>query len=126
MRFEVKTHKSMVIDGVTLETGSFNYTTAAIKPGHSVHEPNAPLLVLIGMNDDWPGPAGCSELKESYKNTKYELAVTIYPNVYHAFDYEEYRGGVNYEEHHMEYDPAAASDAISQTRDFLAKYLGSE
>lgn len=30
-RYAIHHHKFMVIDGVTLETGSFNYTTAAVK-----------------------------------------------------------------------------------------------
>jgi len=84
---------------------------------------DTPLLILIGEEDDWC-PASKCEMQYNYwsgKGSKYEFKLKLYPNAYHAFDYEglkEYYLG-----HHVEYNPEVAADAIIQTRDFLAKYL---
>jgi dienelactone hydrolase len=50
---------------------------------------------------------------------KTELSLTIYPNAYHSFDME----GVMLEmqNHHYQYEAEAATDALSRTREFLAR-----
>lgn len=88
-------------------------------------EPDTPVLVLIGRNDDWCPASLAENLKDEYsaKNWKPEFALTVYPNAYHAFDYEMTQpGGKDFMGHHIEYDSVATSDAISRTKEFLAKY----
>jgi dienelactone hydrolase len=52
---------------------------------------------------------------------KYEFTLKVYPNAYHAFDFEWLKE--DSQGRHAEYNPEAASDAIAQTKDFLARYL---
>jgi dienelactone hydrolase len=88
-----------------------------------LYGPDTPLLVLIGKKDDWCPASYCESLKQygAYNDSKYEFTLKIYPNAYHAFDFEGLKEDLL--GHHAEYDPEAASDAISQARDFLARYL---
>ncbi len=88
-------------------------------------EPDTPVLVLIGKKDDWCPASLAETLKEQYSanNWKPEFALKVYPNAYHAFDYETTKpGGIDFMGHHIEYDPEATSDAIVQAKNFLAKY----
>jgi len=86
---------------------------------------DTPLLVLIGDEDDWCPASKCEILYDfwSGKELKCEFKLKVYANSYHAFDCEglkeEYLG------HHMEYNSEAATDAITQTKVFLDKYLKS-
>jgi dienelactone hydrolase len=79
-----------------------------------------PLLILIGELDDWCPAATCLE-RMPKKKPHYEVNLKIYPGAYHAFDVEglqtEYMG------HRLQYNPAAASDAIVQVKTFLTKYM---
>ena len=90
---------------------------------HPLINPDTPVLVLIGRKDDWCPASHAESLDRQYKNSNWEpeFSLTVYPNAYHAFDYEAperiYLG------HHLEYVPQATADAITRTRDFLAKYL---
>ncbi len=88
-----------------------------------LYEPDTPLLVLIGKMDDWCPSSYCESLRQygAYNDSKYEFTLKVYPNASHAFDFE----GLKEDSfgHHAEYDPEAASDAISQSKDFLARYL---
>jgi dienelactone hydrolase len=89
------------------------------------NEPDTPVLVLIGAKDDWCPVDNAEMTKKAYEvrdDWKTEFALTIYPNAYHAFDYETPPGGVVFLGHHIEYDPVATSDAISRTKDFLDRY----
>ena len=83
-------------------------------------KPDAPLLVLIGDDDDWTPVGRCTSMTLSGDPLpEYELVV--YPGATHAFDWpaapETYFG------HHLRYDPEAAADAYKRVRDFLGKHL---
>jgi len=81
---------------------------------------DSPVLILIGEQDDWCPAALCKERIPSGK-THHEVILKVYPGAYHCFDVE----GVdtNYMGHRVQYDPAAAADAIAQIRMFLTKHL---
>ncbi len=81
---------------------------------------DSPLLILIGEQDDWYPAALCKERIPSGK-TRHEVILKVYPGAYHCFDAE----GVdtNYMGHRVQYDPAAAADAIAQVKTFLTKHL---
>lgn len=94
-----------------------------------VQEPDTPVLVLIGKKDDWCPASLAESVKEDYrvKNWKPEFSLTVYPNASHAFDYETTPPeGRVVQGHHLEYDPEATSDAINQTKAFLAKYCSEQ
>jgi dienelactone hydrolase len=119
-----------IIDAYTRDKKVSPFKAAvAIYPYCSpVFAPDTPVLVLIGKKDDWCPASLAESLKEEYsaRNWKPEFALKVYPNAYHAFDYETTKpGGIDFMGHHIEYDPEATSDAIARTKHFLAKYLGS-
>jgi dienelactone hydrolase len=84
---------------------------------------DTPLLILIGEKDDWCPADRCETLKNlgTVKNSKYEFKLKIYPNAYHSFDFKGLKADMY--GHHVEYNPEATADAITQTKEFLAKYL---
>ena len=93
---------------------------------HPVSDPDTPVLVLTGRKDDACPASLTGSLKKDYARTNYELSLKIYPNAYHAFDLEALKGGISLNGHHFEFDPRATSDAITRTRDFLAKHIAAE
>ena len=92
-------------------------------------EPDTPLLVLIGAKDDDTPSSLAESLKEEYtaNHWKPEFVLKVYPNATHVFDYDTLPpGGTTFMGHHFEYDPEATSDAIAQTKTFLAKYCSAK
>jgi dienelactone hydrolase len=81
---------------------------------------NAPLLILIGEEDDWTPAHMCKNMELGPESTD-EITLKVYPKAYHGFDFE----GIDIEVkgHKIKYDPAAAKDAISQVKRFLVKHL---
>ncbi len=81
---------------------------------------DSPILILIGDQDDWCPAALCKERMPSGK-TRHEIILKVYPGAHHGFDGvgvdENYRG------HRLQYNPAAAADAILQVKNFFAKHL---
>jgi dienelactone hydrolase len=51
---------------------------------HVAYKPNAPLLILMGQEDDWAPPSACTELSE--KSAPGNVKLNIYPDSYHEFD----------------------------------------
>ncbi len=81
---------------------------------------DSPVLILIGEQDDWCPAALCKERIPSGK-TPHEIILKVYPDAYHCFDGQGAEG--NYMGHRLQYNPAAAADAITQVKMFLAKHL---
>jgi dienelactone hydrolase len=116
-----------IIDGYTRDkkVSPFKAAVAFYPYCSPVFEPDTPVLVLIGKKDDWCPASLAETMKDQYSanNWKPEFALEVYPNAYHAFDYETTKpGGVDFLGHHIEYDPEATADAIAQTKAFLARY----
>jgi dienelactone hydrolase len=80
---------------------------------------DAPLLILIGELDDWT-PAQMCFLRMPSGKTDHETTLKIYPQAYHAFDFEGI--DTSKEGHRLLYNPEAANDAVEQVKSFLAKY----
>ncbi len=78
-----------------------------------------PLLVLAGAKDDWV-PAGTCPALAKLQPTPL-LTVHIYPNAYHAFDFEA--APRYYLGHMLGYDAQATADAHSRVVEFLARFL---
>ena len=51
-----------------------------------VYKPIAPLLILIGENDDWTPAEPCRKLTDAAAQAGYPVAVKIYPGAHHSFD----------------------------------------
>ena len=80
---------------------------------------NAPLLILIGAEDDWTPAYPCKELIP--RNSHHEIILKIYPKTYHGFFFwiepQIYFG------HKIEYNPRATKDSKKRTIQFLQKHL---
>ena len=88
--------------------------------GTILMEINAPLLILIGKNDEWSVASICEQLEQPSLGT-HKFVRIVYPGAYHQFDEE----GADYKilGRRMRYDPAAAADTKKRVRAFLARYL---
>jgi dienelactone hydrolase len=51
-----------------------------------VYKPVAPLLILIGENDDWTPAEPCRRLTESARREGYPVSIKVYPGAHHSFD----------------------------------------
>ena len=51
-----------------------------------VYQPVAPLLILIGENDDWTPAEPCRKLAEAAQKAGYPVTIKVYPGAHHAFD----------------------------------------
>jgi dienelactone hydrolase len=51
-----------------------------------VYKPIAPLLILIGENDDWTPAEACRKLAEAAQRAGYPVRIKIYPGAHHSFD----------------------------------------
>ncbi|MFL9923506.1 dienelactone hydrolase family protein [Herbaspirillum lusitanum] len=52
----------------------------------SPFKPAAPLLILMGENDDWTPPAACEAMEKRMEGSDTEVALRLYPDTYHDFD----------------------------------------
>ena len=51
-----------------------------------VYKPVAPLLILIGENDDWTPAEPCRQLTEIARQAGYFVSIKVYPGAHHSFD----------------------------------------
>ena len=83
--------------------------------------PDAPVLILIGELAQWWTVEQCSSMiKEG--EIAHDVILKSYPGAYKGFDFEG-ASEMRHESEPFQYDPEAATDAIAQVKDFLAKYL---
>jgi dienelactone hydrolase len=82
---------------------------------------NAPLLILIGEKDDWCPATLCAVHMQKEEKPGREIFLKVYPGAYHCFDWEGLHA--MYLDHRLQYDPAAAADAIVRVRNFLARHM---
>jgi dienelactone hydrolase len=96
------------------------------------YEPLAPLLILVGAEDDWTPAEHCRVLAERAAAAGFPVSIKIYPGAYHSFDsngprrYIEARNNANKPDGHGATtggDPEAWADAIVQVKTFFAAKL---
>jgi dienelactone hydrolase len=63
---------------------AFYPNCAQFNNAHVAYKPNAPLLILMGQEDDWAPASACTELSDKTASAK--LKLNIYPDSYHEFD----------------------------------------
>jgi dienelactone hydrolase len=54
--------------------------------GSGIYRPIAPLLILIGENDDWTPAESCRKLTEVARQAGYPVMIKIYSGAHHSFD----------------------------------------
>jgi dienelactone hydrolase len=96
------------------------------------YEPIAPLLILIGENDDWTPAEPCWKLTEVAQQAGYPVRIKIYPGALHSFDsdrpirYNGERVNVNSPTGRGATtggDPKAWADSIREVVAFFEKHL---
>jgi dienelactone hydrolase len=81
----------------------------------------APLLILIGQDDDWTRAQSCQRLVAYPRESEPELRLKVYPNATHSFDVD--LPPRTYFGHALRYDSSAASDARAEIEAFLIHWL---
>ncbi len=92
-----------------------------------------PLLVLIGLADDWTLAADCREMVAAMRGRGADATIVTYPGAYHYFDVEGQRLEVLAEVENdnrpagfgatVSYQAEAAADARRRIAEFLARHL---
>ncbi len=94
--------------------------------------PAAPLLMLLGADDDWTPPAPCERLVARVLEDRpaTDLVLKVYPDSVHAFDSRapvrfrsDVSGGVNRAGVHLGGNPQARAAALAEVERFLARIL---
>jgi dienelactone hydrolase len=97
-----------------------------------VYKPIAPLLILIGENDDWTPAEFCRKLTEIAQKGGYPVAIKVYPGVHHSFDsnnpvrYSAIRVNANSPSGRGATtggDPTAWADSIREVTVFFGRHL---
>jgi dienelactone hydrolase len=81
----------------------------------------APLLVLLGANDDWTGAKPCDQAVTALARAGQPASDYIYPGATHAFDNPADRGTIHVHSHYytLDYNAGAAEDAHARVLAFL-------
>jgi dienelactone hydrolase len=100
-----------------------------------VYKPMAPLLILIGENDDWTPAEPCRKLAEAAQKAGHPVKLKIYPGAHHSFDsnnpvrYVPARINTNSPSGRGATtggDPNAWADSIREVAAFFGQHLGKE
>jgi dienelactone hydrolase len=87
---------------------------------------NAPLLILIGEEDDWTLASRCKDMVSQSEHwgdkTAYGVTLKVYPGAHHGFDSLTPLG--SYYGHTCGRHPEAAAQAEEEVKWFLAQHLG--
>jgi dienelactone hydrolase len=123
-------------DSLRREPGAGFAAAVALYPrcdGAAGDRPLAPLLILIGENDDWTPAEPCRKLADAARAAGHAVMLKVYPGARHSFD----------SPHRMRYvatrinpnapggrgattggDPAAWADSIREVVAFFDRHLG--
>ena len=97
-----------------------------------VYKPVAPLLILIGEDDDWTPAEPCRKLVDAARQAGFPVSIKIYPGANHAFDsnfpvrYDAARVNANSPTGlgaTTGGDPEAWDDSKREVKEFFQQYL---
>jgi len=87
---------------------------------------NAPLLILIGEDDDWTAASACRNMLRSTElwegKTAANITLKVYPGAHHGFDQRQPLRQMY--GHTIGGHPVAAAQAEEEVKRFLARHLG--
>ncbi|MGW9331102.1 dienelactone hydrolase family protein [Bosea sp. NPDC055594] len=82
-----------------------------------------PTLILIGDRDDWTLASDCEAAARRQVGGPVSLRVTVFPGVYHSFNFPGFAEPRQIYGHWSKFDEAASERAISELREFLEQRL---
>ncbi len=98
------------------------------------YRPYAPLLVFVGLADNWTWPKPCMKLMDGARKAGLPVAIAAYDGAYHAFDHPSLplktriarnrRWKKKEREVTIGSNPAARASAIARLKDWLSRHLG--
>jgi dienelactone hydrolase len=65
---------------------AFYPVCSAYSKARTPYKPAAPLLILMGENDDWTPPEACESLERKLEGADTAITLKLYPDTYHDFD----------------------------------------
>jgi dienelactone hydrolase len=65
---------------------AFYPTCTAFSKNRTPYKPAAPMLILMGENDDWTPPEACESLEKKMQDSDTPITLRLYPDTYHDFD----------------------------------------
>ncbi len=91
-----------------------------------------PTLILIGERDDWAPAQECRNMVDGrddwgiarHKIEGAPVRLVVYPGAYHAFDAPGLQTPIQFLGHRLEFNRAAADQAIDAVREFLQQHIG--
>jgi dienelactone hydrolase len=99
------------------------------------YRPYAPLLVLVGLADDWTFPKPCIALMEGAKSAGFPVEIAAYEGAYHAFDHPNLKIRTRVAKNrrwktrkerdvHIGSNPAARDASIRRLQGWLKRHIG--
>lgn len=82
-----------------------------------------PTLILIGDRDDWTLAARCKAAARRQVGGAASLSLTVFPGVYHSFNFSIFVEPRQIYGHWSRFDEAASKRATSELREFLEREL---
>lgn len=82
-----------------------------------------PTLILIGDRDDWTLSSHCEAAARRQVGGPTTLSLTVFPGVYHSFNFPGFVEPRQIYGHWSKFDEAASKRATSELREFLEKEL---
>jgi dienelactone hydrolase len=80
-----------------------------------------PTLILIGDKDDWTLASRCEDIAK--RDAGKRLRLTLFPGVYHSFNFPVFKEARQIYGHWSKFDEAAAEKAARDLRKFLSTEL---
>lgn len=98
----------------------FRAAAAYYPPCEIVSQLVLPTLILIGDKDDWTPASLC---QDAARRDAGKLSLTVFPGVYHSFNFPVFKESRQIYGHWSKYDEAAATKAAADLKRFLSTEL---
>lgn len=65
---------------------AFYPACSAYARNRTPYKPAAPMLILMGQNDDWTPPEACENLEKKMQDSDTPITLKLFPDTFHEFD----------------------------------------
>lgn len=122
LRIAMQSHETLyeMPDGLRFKAAATYYPPCEILTERLL----IPTLVLIGDKDDWTLASHCEAAARRQTGGPVPLSLTVFPGVYHSFNFPGFIEPRQIYGHWSRFDEAASKRATSELRGFLGRELG--